>query len=135
MSEDTQFKMPEPGPEHELLKPFEGTFAADVKIWMGPGEPVIEYNRVKKPGPLRVSLRKHLKLIGKKPWQNWIGAITDPAERRVEKRKRFLRPLVLRPKPKSTPKKRLIKKLKHLNWSKQPAGCWSPRAKKWLSWI
>ena len=30
-----------PGPEHEKLKPFEGTFTAEVKMWMGPGDPMI----------------------------------------------------------------------------------------------
>jgi len=34
-------QMPQPGAEHQLLKPFEGTFAAEVKIWMGPGDPVV----------------------------------------------------------------------------------------------
>ena len=32
--------MPTPGDEHAKLKPFEGTFKAVVKIWMGPGDPV-----------------------------------------------------------------------------------------------
>ena len=27
--------------EHDLLRPFEGTFAATVKFWMGPGEPQV----------------------------------------------------------------------------------------------
>lgn len=27
-------------PEHEKLKPFEGTFRAEVRIWMGPGDPM-----------------------------------------------------------------------------------------------
>jgi len=31
---------PQPGPQHELLKPFEGTFRAVVRIWMGPGDPM-----------------------------------------------------------------------------------------------
>lgn len=31
---------PKPREEHFRLKPFEGTFAAVVKIWMGPGEPM-----------------------------------------------------------------------------------------------
>ncbi|MFG0328003.1 MAG: DUF1579 family protein [Phycisphaerales bacterium JB037] len=31
--------MPAPGPEHKLLEPFAGTFRAEVKMWMGPGEP------------------------------------------------------------------------------------------------
>jgi len=32
--------MAAPGPEHDRLKPFEGTFRAEVKIWMGPGDPM-----------------------------------------------------------------------------------------------
>ncbi len=26
---------------HERLKPFEGTFKAEVKMWMGPGDPMV----------------------------------------------------------------------------------------------
>ena len=33
--------MPVPGAEHERLRPFVGKFRAEVKIWMGPGEPMI----------------------------------------------------------------------------------------------
>ena len=32
-------EMAAPIAAHEKLKPFEGTFRAEVKIWMGPGEP------------------------------------------------------------------------------------------------
>lgn len=28
-------------PQHDLLKPFAGTFRAEVKLWMGPGDPMI----------------------------------------------------------------------------------------------
>ncbi len=28
-------------PEHEKLKPFEGTFKAQVSMWMGPGDPMV----------------------------------------------------------------------------------------------
>ena len=28
-------------PEHDRLKPFEGTFRSEVKIWMGPGDPML----------------------------------------------------------------------------------------------
>lgn len=38
---DQGMAIPEPGPEHEQLKPFEGTFRAQVKIWMGPGDPMV----------------------------------------------------------------------------------------------
>lgn len=33
--------VPVPGPEHALLKPFEGTFRSVVRLWMGPGEPMV----------------------------------------------------------------------------------------------
>ncbi len=33
--------MPGPVSQHELLKPFEGKFRAEVKLWMGPGDPVV----------------------------------------------------------------------------------------------
>lgn len=32
--------MAPPGAEHERLKAFAGTFRAEVKLWMGPGEPL-----------------------------------------------------------------------------------------------
>lgn len=34
-------QMASPGNEHERLKPFEGTFKAEVRIWMGPGDPQV----------------------------------------------------------------------------------------------
>lgn len=33
-------------PEHEKLKPFEGTFRAEVRMWMGPGEPMVSTGRM-----------------------------------------------------------------------------------------
>lgn len=33
-------QMPGPGPAHEKFKPFVGTFKAEVRIWMGPGDPM-----------------------------------------------------------------------------------------------
>ena len=30
-----------PAEHHEKLKPFEGTFKAEVKLWMGPGDPMV----------------------------------------------------------------------------------------------
>lgn len=36
----SDFQLPTPGPEHELLKPFEGTFKATVQMWFGPGDPI-----------------------------------------------------------------------------------------------
>lgn len=34
---------PVPGLEHARLKPFEGTFRATVKLWMGPGDPMVQH--------------------------------------------------------------------------------------------
>ena len=43
MSEATvpEYQMPTPGSQHEALKPFEGTFKSEVKIFMGPGDPQV----------------------------------------------------------------------------------------------
>ncbi len=44
MGEDSMAAMQEmaaPGPEHELLGAFEGTFRATVKLSMGPGDPMV----------------------------------------------------------------------------------------------
>ena len=44
MSEASMDAMQEaaaPGPEHERLKPFLGTFKAEVKMWMGPDDPMV----------------------------------------------------------------------------------------------
>ena len=38
MSEDSAPGLPTPGPEHKLLEPFEGTFRAQVTIYMGPDQ-------------------------------------------------------------------------------------------------
>ncbi len=34
---------PVPGAGHALLEPFAGTFRATVRIWMGPGEPMVQH--------------------------------------------------------------------------------------------
>ena len=39
--EEQGFQMPTPGPEHNRMKPFEGKFKSEVKLWMGPGDPVV----------------------------------------------------------------------------------------------
>lgn len=46
MTAEQEFKLPAPGPEHELLKPFEGTFTAKVTMWMGPGEPTVSSGKI-----------------------------------------------------------------------------------------
>ncbi len=33
--------------EHERLKPFEGTFRAEVRMWMGPGDPMVSTGTMK----------------------------------------------------------------------------------------
>ena len=40
MSEPAANQLPTPGPQHDLLKPFEGTFEAVVKIHAGQEEPI-----------------------------------------------------------------------------------------------
>ncbi|MEZ6094103.1 MAG: DUF1579 family protein [Pirellulaceae bacterium] len=41
------FQLPKPGAEHALLKPFEGTFRAEVRLFMGPGEPQVTTGTMK----------------------------------------------------------------------------------------
>lgn len=44
MSDDPMAAMQEmaaPATEHQALTPFQGTFKAEVKIWMGPGDPSV----------------------------------------------------------------------------------------------
>ncbi len=38
---EQEMVMPTAGPEHQRLEPFAGTFKAQVKLWMGPGEPTL----------------------------------------------------------------------------------------------
>ena len=40
-SMDAMQEMAAPGPEHDRLKPFLGTFKAEVKLWMGPDDPMV----------------------------------------------------------------------------------------------
>ncbi len=42
MSEESSMEMmAKPAAEHERFKPFVGTFSSEVKLWMGPGDPMI----------------------------------------------------------------------------------------------
>ena len=41
MAESSGMVPPTPTEQHELFKPFIGTFRSEVKIWFGPGEPKI----------------------------------------------------------------------------------------------
>ncbi len=45
-TQTSEFQLPTPGPKHELMTPFEGTFTAEVRIWMGPGEPHVSTGRM-----------------------------------------------------------------------------------------
>ncbi len=38
---ETACAMPKPQAEHERLKPFEGKFRSEVKLWMGPADPIV----------------------------------------------------------------------------------------------
>lgn len=40
------FALPQPGPEHQALEPFAGDFTAEVKMWMGPGEPMVSTGKM-----------------------------------------------------------------------------------------
>ena len=50
MSETTEaaseFKLPAPGEKHACMKPLEGTFKSEVKMWMGPGEPTVSTGKM-----------------------------------------------------------------------------------------
>ena len=38
--------MPQPGDHHARLQPFEGTFNSEVKMWMGPGDPMVSTGKI-----------------------------------------------------------------------------------------
>ena len=42
-----EFSMPQPGPEHARIQPFEGTFNSEVKMWMGPGDPMVSTGTIR----------------------------------------------------------------------------------------
>lgn len=42
----TEFKLPTAAAEHELLKPFEGQFESTVRMWMGPGDPMVSTGKL-----------------------------------------------------------------------------------------
>lgn len=45
MSDDpcADSSIPRPGDQHRLLKPFAGTFRSTVRLWLGPGDPVVHH--------------------------------------------------------------------------------------------
>lgn len=47
MSDGEHNSMPVPGVEHQRIRPFEGTFRATVKIWMGPGDPIVQHGTMR----------------------------------------------------------------------------------------
>lgn len=57
---------PVAGAEHALLKPFEGTFRAVVKLWFGPGDPMVHEG----------TMTNSFKLDGLYLFQDYVG---DPA--------------------------------------------------------
>ncbi len=56
-----------PGPEHELLKPFLGTFRAEVQLWMGPGDPMISAG----------TMTNEMVLGGRYLRQDYVGDATE----------------------------------------------------------
>ena len=56
-----------PGPEHELLKPFLGTFRAEVQLWMGPGDPMVSTG----------TMTNELVLDGRYVRQDYVGDPND----------------------------------------------------------
>lgn len=46
MSEQDCGPMAAPGPEHKRLEAFVGEFLAEVKLWMGPGDPLVSSGRM-----------------------------------------------------------------------------------------
>lgn len=47
MSDSQEYAQPVPGPEHAKLKPFVGNFRSVVKLFMGPGEPMVHTGLMK----------------------------------------------------------------------------------------
>lgn len=45
-AQPSEFKLPEPGSHHALLNPFEGTFRAEVQMFMGPGDPMVSSGKM-----------------------------------------------------------------------------------------
>ncbi|MCA9300870.1 MAG: DUF1579 family protein [Phycisphaerales bacterium] len=46
MADDCE-RLSGPGEEHALLEPFVGTFRAEVRMWMGPGDPMVSTGTMK----------------------------------------------------------------------------------------
>lgn len=71
MSDATQteheFQMPTAGAEHHRFKPFEGKFRAEVKMWMGPGDPMVSTG----------TMTNSLELSGLYLQQDYVGDPND----------------------------------------------------------
>jgi hypothetical protein len=75
MSEEQGFQLPTPGHHHELLQPFEGTFKAEVQMWMGPGDPMVSSGMIENTFQLG-GLYLHQKYLGDRtdgPFPNFAG--------------------------------------------------------------
>lgn len=64
---ESTFCMPAPAKEHQVFKPFEGKFRAQVKMWMGPGEPMVSTG----------TMVNSLELSGLYLRQDYIGEAQD----------------------------------------------------------
>lgn len=71
MSEATQteqsFQMPTAGVEHQRFQPFVGKFRAEVKMWMGPGDPMVSTG----------TMTNTLELNGLYLQQDYVGDASD----------------------------------------------------------
>jgi hypothetical protein len=65
--EKQEFQMPVPGKNHQLIKPFEGKFRATVRIWMGPGEPLVSTG----------TMNNEFQLSGLYLHQDYVGDASD----------------------------------------------------------
>ena len=66
-AEKQEFMMPTAGDEHKKIQPFEGTFKSEVKMWMGPGDPMISTGTIK----------NSWKLGGLYLYQDYVGDAND----------------------------------------------------------
>jgi hypothetical protein len=68
-TQEQQCTMPTPGAEHERLEPFTGKFKAEVKMWMGPGDPHVSMG----------TMNNSRVLGGLYLAQDYVGDAADPA--------------------------------------------------------
>jgi len=65
--EQQEFQMPVAGKEHHLIRAFEGKFRATVRMWMGPGEPMVSSG----------TMTNEFQLNGLYLHQDYVGDATD----------------------------------------------------------